>query len=430
MTTRKPFFRLTTLTLTVLATWPALAFAEDLAANAVMPINTPKIASLQNSFNPTPDALKASVNGAAPKVVIPTTTVPPPPVLNVKAYVLMDATTGKILASMNPDEPLAPASLTKMMTSYVVSMALKEGKIHTTDLVPISEKSWRTGGSKMFVKIGTQVPVKDLMQGIIVDSGNDACVAMAEFVAGSEDAFANLMNQTAQALGMTHTHFIDSTGLPNPDHHSSAHDLALLARALVYSFPEDYQWYSQKWFVYNGIRQPNRNRLLWRDPSADGIKTGHTDEAGFCLVASAKRNGTRLISVVMGAPTDAARADDSQKLLDYGFRFFETHVVYQANTTLAKVAVSGGVTPTVRVGVLDPFIVSVVPGQFNTVKYQISLVKSLQAPVQKGDVLGETLAQINGKVIAKAPIVALENDPVGNMWQRMVNKVSGWFHRD
>ena len=429
MTTRKPFFRLTTLTLTVLAAYPALCFAAtDTSANALIPVNTPKIASLQNSLNPTPDTPQASVNGMAPKIAAPTITVPPPPALNVKAYVLMDAATGKILASLNPDEPLAPASLTKMMTSYVVSMALKEGKIHPTDLVPISEKSWRTGGSKMFVKIGTQVPVKDLMQGIIVDSGNDACVAMAEFVAGSEDAFANLMNQTAQALGMTHTHFIDSTGLPNAEHHSSAHDLALLARALVYSFPEDYQWYSQKWFVYNGIRQPNRNRLLWRDPSADGIKTGHTDEAGFCLVGSAKRNGTRLISVVMGAPTDAARADDSQKLLDYGFRFFETHVVYQPNTALAQVLVSGGATAKVRAGVLDPFIISVIPGQFNTVKYQISLVKSLQAPVQKGDVLGETLAQINGKVIAKAPIVALENDPAGNLWQRMVNKVSGWFH--
>ena len=427
MTTRKLFFRLTTLTLAACTIWPALCLAQNVTDNAVIPVNTPKIASLQNSSTPTPDALKTNANGVANKIIIPTTTVPPPPALNVKAYVLMDAATGKILASINPDEPLAPASLTKMMTSYVVSMALKEGKIHLTDLVPISEKSWRTGGSKMFVKIGTQVPVKELMQGIIVDSGNDACVAMAEFVAGSEDAFANLMNQTAEALGMTHTHFIDSTGLPNPMHHSSADDLALLARALVYSFPEDYQWYSQKWFVYNGIRQPNRNRLLWRDASADGIKTGHTDEAGYCLVASAKRNGTRLISVVMGAPTDAARADDSQKLLDYGFRFFETHVVYQANTELAQVAVSSGARAKVRAGVLNPFVVSVIPGQFNSVKYQISLVKSLQAPVQKGDVLGETLAQINGKIIAKAPVVALESDPVGSWWQKIVNKVGSWF---
>jgi serine-type D-Ala-D-Ala carboxypeptidase (penicillin-binding protein 5/6) len=295
--------------------------------------------------------------------------------------------------------------------------------------VPISEKSWRTGGSKMFVKIGTQVPVKDLMQGIIVDSGNDACVAMAEFVAGSEDAFANLMNQTAAALEMTHTHFIDSTGLPNPEHHSSAHDLALLARSLIYSFPEDYQWYSQKWFAYNGIRQPNRNRLLWRDPSADGIKTGHTDEAGFCLVASAKRQGTRLISVVMGAPTDAARADDSQKLLDYGFRFFETHVVYQANTELAQVKVIGGARVKVHAGITNPFIISVIPGQFNAVKYQISLVKSIQAPVQKGDILGAAVAQMNGKTIAQIPIVALENDPTGNWWQKITNKISGWFER-
>src|SRR3989338_1345074 len=261
-----------------LAVLAHLTFADNAPP---IPVNTPTLAALQNSVNPTPATLQPTT---APKIAIPVVTVPEPPRLAVKGYVLMDAPSGKILAASTPDIPLAPASLTKMMTSYVISMAIKDGKIHMTDEVPISEKAWRMGGSKMFVKVGTQVPVKDLMQGIIVDSGNDACVAMAEYVAGSEDAFADVMNQVAQALGMKNTFYVDSTGLPDPRHHSTPKDLAILARALIYSFPEDYQWYSQKWFTYHGIRQPNRNRLLWRDPTVDGVKTGHTDEAGYCLV--------------------------------------------------------------------------------------------------------------------------------------------------
>ena len=319
MIKEKTHFYLTTFGFLSTLFCASISYANDTKLTAqvpVVPVNTPNLASLQNSVNPTAADLKNSAN-ASPALAKPIVTAPPPPALDLKAYVLVDAATGKILASSNPDTQLAPASLTKMMTAYVISMAIKEGKIHMNDNVTISEKAWRTGGSKMFVKVGTQVPVHELMQGIIVDSGNDACVAMAEHLAGSEDAFANLMNQTAAALGMTNSHFVDSTGLPNPAHHSTAHDLSMLARGVVYSFPEDYQWYSQKWFTYNGIRQPNRNRLLWRDPTVDGIKTGHTDDAGFCLVSSAKRNGTRLIAVVMGAPTDAARADDSQKLLDY-----------------------------------------------------------------------------------------------------------------
>jgi D-alanyl-D-alanine carboxypeptidase (penicillin-binding protein 5/6) len=394
-----------------------------------VPVNTPHIATLANSANPSTSA-SPDAKVAAPKIAMPVVTVPPPPALDAKSYVIMDAATGKILAAYNPDTQLPPASLTKMMTSYVISMAIKDGKIHMTDLVPISEKAWRTGGSKMFVKVGTQVPVKDLMQGIIVDSGNDACVAMAEYVAGSEDAFANLMNQAGAALGMKNTHFVDSTGLPDPAHHSTAHDLAQLARGLVYSFPEDYQWYSQKWFTYNGIRQPNRNRLLWRDPSVDGIKTGHTDEAGFCLVSSAKRNGTRLIAVVMGAPTDAARADDSQKLLDYGFRFFETHVVYQANTKLNQIRVWHGQNKMIDIGVADPFLISVIPGQFSQVQYQFTNVpKDLQAPVQKGTAVGEVQAVLNGKVIETAPLVTLSDDPVGGFFSRLWDHVLHWFHR-
>ena len=425
MIKEKKIFCLVTLFFLTLNILPQYATANN--AQAIVPVNTPKLAAFNQTNNtPVPDKISPSIPTPG-KMQLPTVTVPPPPQLDVKSYVLMDAATGKILVSYNPDLMLPPASLTKMMTSYVASMALKEGKIHLTDMVPISEKSWRTGGSKMFVKVGTQVPVQDLMQGIIVDSGNDACVAIAEFIAGSEDTFANLMNQAAKALGMTNTHFVDSTGLPSPEHHSSAHDLALLARALIYSFPEDYQWYAQKWFSYHGIRQPNRNRLLWRDASVDGIKTGHTDEAGYCLVSSAKRQGIRLISVVMGAPTDAARADDSQKLLDYGFRFFETHIAYPANTKLGQVRVWHAQEKTVSAGLLDPFIITVIPGQFAQVSYQINIKKSVTAPLKKGDILGEIQAKLDNKIIEKAPIVALTDDPTGSWWRQLYDKIASYF---
>ncbi len=379
-----------------------------------------------NDANPTVDAPKPDM----PPIAMPTVTIPGAPTLDVKAYVLMDAATGKVLASYNPDQRLAPASLTKMMTAFVVSMALHNNKVHLDDAVPITEKAWRTGGSKMFVKVNTAVPVSELMQGIIVDSGNDACVAMAEDVAGSEEAFALMMNQTAAALGMTGTHFVDSTGLPNPDHYSTADDLAVLARALIYDFPEHYQWYSQKWFSYNGIKQPNRNRLLWRDNSVDGVKTGHTDEAGYCLVSSAQRNGVRLIAVIMGAPTDAARADDSQRLLDYGFRFFETHLIYPANTVLSQVRVYQGRQNTVAAGVDKALVVSVLPGQYSKLQLQLQLnTSSLHAPVQKGQVLGQISVSLAGNEIDKVPVVALENDAVGSWWQRLWDRIVLFFHK-
>ncbi len=382
-------------------------------------------AAVSTSINPTVDAPKPDV----PSIAMPTVTIPSAPTLDVKAYVLMDAATGKVLASYNPDQRLAPASLTKMMTAFVVSMALHNDKVHLNDAVPITEKAWRTGGSKMFVKVNTSVPVSELMQGIIVDSGNDACVAMAEDVAGSEEAFALMMNQTAAALGMTGSHFIDSTGLPNPDHYSTAADLSVLARALIYDFPEHYQWYSQKWFSYNGIKQPNRNRLLWRDNSVDGVKTGHTDEAGYCLVSSAQRNGVRLIAVIMGAPTDAARADDSQRLLDYGFRYFETHLLYPAKIVLSHVRVYQGRQNTVAAGLDQAFVVTVLPGQYGQLQLHLQLnANSLHAPVAKGQVLGELAVTLKGKEIDKAPVVALEDDALGNWWQRLWDRIVLFFH--
>lgn len=358
---------------------------------------------------------------------------PTAPALAAKGYVLIDATSGKVLASQNAEQQMPPASLTKMMTSYIISEAIRQGHIKLDDLVRVSEKAWRTGGSKMFVKVGDMVPVRELMQGIIVDSGNDACVAMAEHVAGSEDAFASLMNQQAALLGMKHTHFTDSTGLPNADHYTTPQDMAILGRALVLNFPEDYKWYSQKWFVYNGIKQPNRNRLLWRDPTVDGIKTGHTDEAGFCLVSSAQRNGTRLIAVVMGAPTDSARAEDSQRLLNYGFRFFETHKLYVANSVLQKVRVWQGKEREVPVGVLQDVYVTVIPGQYPNIKTELVLNTPFKAPITKGQVLGNINLMLNAEKIGSEPLVALKDDPKGGFFTRIADSVSlaikNFFHK-
>lgn len=357
------------------------------------------------------------------------TLTPISPKIKAKAYLLMDAYSGAILASSNIDEKLSPASLTKMMTSYVISMALKEGRIHPEELVPISEAAWKTAGSKMFIKVGDKVPVNKLMQGIIVDSGNDACVAMAEYVAGSQQAFVELMNQTAARLGMQHTHFMNADGLPDPNHYSTAHDMAILARALIFDFPEDYKWYSQKWFAYNGIKQPNRNRLLWRDANVDGIKTGHTNEAGFCLVASANKNNMRLISIVMGAPSDEMRAQDSQKLLTYGFRFFETQKIYTANAKLATPRVWFGSAAQVSAGLARDLYATLPTGQNKTPTIQMLFTSNLKAPIKKGDVVGQINVVLNDKSIASTPLIALENLPKGGLWRRFVDHVSLCFNK-
>lgn len=374
------------------------------------------------------------VQAAVPnQVAIPTpsqpTYTPVPPLLNAQGYILLDPNSGKVLAEKNADQRMAPASLTKMMTSYIISVALREGRIHMDDLVPISEAAWRTGGSKMFVKVGDRVPVRELMQGIIVDSGNDACVAMAEYVAGSQDAFVNLMNQQAALLGMKGTHFMDVNGLPDPQHYTTPRDMATLARALIFDFPEDYKWYSQKEFTYNNIKQLNRNRLLWRDSSVDGVKTGHTNEAGFCLVASAQRNGMRLISVVMGAPTDAARADASESLLTYGFRFFETHKMLAANTPLTQERVWFGNDAQVPVGVARDLYVTTPINQAKNLQAKLAIMQPLKAPIKKGQDIGKVDVMLNGAVQASAPLIALQDDAEGSFWQRMKDHVSLWFHR-
>lgn len=374
-------------------------------ADPIIPITAPSTTSVQPTLTP-----------IAPSV-------------NAKAYLLMDAYSGGVLASNNIDERVAPASLTKMMTSYVISMALKTGRIHLEDLVTISESAWKTGGSKMFVKVGDKVSVRDLMQGIIVDSGNDACVAMAEYVAGSQESFVNLMNQEAVRLGMSHTHFIDVDGLPDPNHYTTTRDMAILARALILDFPEDYKWYSQKYFAYNGIKQLNRNRLLWRDPDVDGIKTGHTNDAGFCLAASGQKNGMRLITIVMGAPSDEMRAQDSQRLLTYGFRFFESQKLYSADTKLGTTRVWFGKRPQIAVGLAQDLYATLPAGQNKTVTTKMVFMPNLKAPIQKGDIIGQINVILNNKPIASARLIALENLSKAGLWRSLVDHTSLWFHK-
>src|SRR5436190_17937785 len=364
----------------------------------------------------------------APDATQPTLT-PIAPSVNAKAYLLMDAYSGKILASENIDERVAPASLTKMMTSYVVSMALQQGQIHPTDLVTISEAAWKTGGSKMFVKVGDKVSVEDLMQGMIVDSGNDACVAMAEYIAGSQESFVNLMNQQAARLGMKNTHFVDVDGLPDPNHYSTARDMAILACALILDFPEDYKWYSQKWFSYNGIKQPNRNRLLWRDPDIDGIKTGRTNEAGYCLAASGQKNGLRLITVVMGASSDEMRAQDSQKLLTYGFRFFESNKLYNAGETLTTTRIWFAQRPQIKVGLAQDLYATLPLGSNKKPKSTMNFTSNLKAPIKKGEVIGQINIILNDKSVASAPLIALEDLSKAGIWRSLVDRTNLLFNK-
>ena len=318
--------------------------------------------------------------------IIPVPTQPQPPTftpsapnLDATGYIVMDALSGKILAQKNADTRMPPASLTKLMSMYIISSALKNGQMHMTDKVRISSKAWKTEGSRMFVKVGDEVLAKDLIQGVIVASGNDATVALAEHIAGTEEGFTAMMNSQAKFLGMTNSNFLDSTGLPNKEHYSTPHDLALLTQAYIKNFPEDYVFYSEKWFTYNSIRQPNRNRLLWRYQYADGLKTGHTSEAGYCLVASAKKDGMRLISVVMGERNDQSRTEDSIRLLTYGFRFFETHKLYNAATPVIQAQVWQGQQSEVPLGVTEDFYVTIPTGQYKRIQANLELSKSIES---------------------------------------------------
>ncbi len=353
--------------------------------------------------------------------------IPAPPQVSARAYLVMDADTGHLIAADREGERFPPASLTKMMTSYIVEYEISKGNISEDDLVLVSENAWRTGGSRMFIQEGTQVKVGDLLRGVIIQSGNDASVALAEHIAGSERAFADLMNQHAGLLGMNNSHFVNATGLPADDHYSSAEDLAKLAKALITRFPEHYAIYAQKYFTYNNIRQPNRNKLLWRDDSVDGIKTGHTDEAGFCLVSSAKRDGMRLISVVMGTDSEEARARESQKLLSYGFRYYRTHQLYEAGQVLKDTKVWAGARDQVRLGLTESLAVTVPRGKTDLLEATLELDKVIKAPVEVGQELGRVRVTMDGETVTSVPLVALEAVQEGGLFKRIWHAIMLFF---
>ncbi|MFC3907594.1 D-alanyl-D-alanine carboxypeptidase family protein [Legionella dresdenensis] len=379
--------------------------------------------TLLNAEQPTLSSLNVPTQPVISKPLI----TPSAPVLNAKAYILIDVNSGKIIAEKNSEEKLPPASLTKMMTLYVISNALRNEQIHLTDTVHISRDAWRTGGSRMFVKEGQDVAVEDLLKGIIVDSGNDACVAIAEHLGGSEPGFAEIMNQQAQNLGMVNSHFTESTGLPDEQHYTTAKDLAILGRALINDFPQYYHWYKQKWYTYNGIRQPNRNRLLWRNSQVDGVKTGHTNEAGFCLVSSALRDNMRLLAVVMGAPSDSIRADDSERLLNYGFRFFETHQLYKAGQTINEPTVYKGASSKVNAGLVQNQFITVPTGQYQHLSIEANMPQTLEAPINKGDKIGEVIVKFDDKVLETYPLYALNDVPRGGIFTRAKDSVRLMF---
>ncbi|WP_027896200.1 D-alanyl-D-alanine carboxypeptidase family protein [Zestomonas thermotolerans] len=366
--------------------------------------------------------LIAPLAGAADQVI------PAPPQLAAKSYLLMDAASGNVLVESNGDERLPPASLTKLMTAYLATLEINRGQIKESDLVTVSEKAWRTGGSRMFIQVGSQVSVGDLLHGIIIQSGNDASVAIAEHIAGSEEAFVDMMNATAERLGMRNTHFMNATGLPDPDHYSSAHDMAILARAIIYEDPAHYAIYAQKEFLWNNIKQPNRNLLLWRDKTVDGLKTGHTEEAGYCLVASAVRDNMRLIAVVFGTNSEQARAAETQKLLTYGFRFFETRTFYQKGAELAKAAVWKGAERQVRAGLAEDLTLSMAKGQLKDLQASMSLEPQLIAPIQQGQVIGKVEVKLGDQVVKSADLIALESVEEGGLFRRLWDSIRLFFY--
>ena len=353
--------------------------------------------------------------------------IPSPPQLAAKSYVLMDGASGKVLVENNGDQRLPPASLTKLMTAYIATLEIRKGQIHEKDMVNISEHAWRTGGSRMFVQVGSQVALGDLLHGIIIQSGNDASVAVAEHIAGSEDAFADLMNTTAQRLGMSNSHFMNATGLPHPEHYSSPHDMARLARAIIYEDPAHYAIYSQKEFFWNNIKQPNRNLLLWRDKTVDGLKTGHTEEAGFCLVASAVRDNARMITSVFGTVSEQARAAETQKLLTYGFRFFETKTFFQKGAELAQATVWKGTTRQVKAGLAEDLSLTLPKGQMAQLQAGMLLNPQLEAPIEAGQVIGKVEVKLGEQLVHSSDLVALEAVEQGGFFRRLWDSVRLFF---
>ena len=354
-------------------------------------------------------------------------TLPQAPTIAAKSWLLLDYSTGQALASYNPDDRVEPASLTKLMTAYVVLGALKEGKLTPTQAVPVSERAWKTPGSRMFIEPKKPVTVDELLRGMIVQSGNDACIALAEAVAGSEEAFAQMMNREAQRLGLKSTRFANATGLSDPQHYSTARDLGALAAALIRDYPEHYPLYALREYTYNRITQANRNRLLWLDPAVDGVKTGHTENAGYCLVASAKRGPRRLLSVVMGAASDGMRTQESQKLLNFGFQFFDAVKLYGKDQEVSRLRVWKGAQNTVRAGFLEDFTLSLPKGMAENLKASLVSQQPLMAPVLKGQRIATLKLSLDDKPYGEYPVVALETVPVAGMIGRAWDAMRLWF---
>jgi len=353
--------------------------------------------------------------------------IPAPPEIGAKAYVLEDFNSGRVLAESNADQRLEPASLTKIMTAYVVFRELAAGHLKLDDMVTVSEKAWRTEGSRMFAQVGAQIPVEMLLKGMIVQSGNDASVALAEHIAGDEAVFAQIMNQNAERLGMKNTHYKNSMGLPHPEHYTTARDLVILTRAMIDEFPEFYKWHAIKEFEFNGIKQHNRNRLLWRDPTVDGVKTGHTEGAGFCLVASSVREGMRLISVVLGTKSDNDRANANQALLNYGYRFFETRPIYKASEKLSETRVWKGEDTELALGLNRDFYVTFPRGQYQNLKAGMEINGMVVAPVKQGDKLGTVKVTFNNETVGQQDLVAMKTVERGGIFRRTIDQAQLFF---
>lgn len=360
---------------------------------------------------------------AAAPAAVAQSIIPRPPEVNASSYILLDAKTGHIIVEENADEALPPASLTKIMTSYIAVEEIMNGNLGLDDMVHISEKAWRMEGSKMFVEVGSEVRVEDLLRGIIIQSGNDASVAIAEHIAGSEEAFADMMNQYAEVLGLTNSYFMNASGLDTELYYNtmSARDLANLARATIQNHPEFYAINAEREFTYNGIRQTNRNSLLFRDRNVDGLKTGWTDAAGFCLVASAVRDDMRLISVVMGTDSEEARAIETQKLLTYGFRYYETHKLYDQNQVLTNVPVWSGEQSEVDLGITEEVYVTIPRGQAEAMTATVDVDEVIRAPLNDGQIMGVVNVTLNEDLIYRGNVIAMQSVPEGNLFKRFVD---------
>lgn len=352
---------------------------------------------------------------------------PNPPEISARGFLLQDFNSGQILAAKNTHEQMEPASLTKLMTAYIVFSELRSGNLQLSNEVLVSEKAWRMEGSRMFIEVNKRVSIEDLLKGMIIQSGNDASVALAEHIAGSEEAFASLMNHHAGKLGMSGSHFVNSTGMPDRDHFTTVHDLALLTKALINEFPEYYKWYSIKEFTYNDIRQYNRNSLLWRDKSVDGVKTGHTDSAGFCLISSALQGEMRLLSVVLGTKSKEARAKESQKLLNYGFRFFETRKLYSAQTQLTTSRIWKGASEQLSLGLAEDLYITIPRGRYEQLDASMEIDAQITAPTSKGRQHGSVDISLDGSVVAKRPLIALQNVEEGGFFQQLSDEFSLLF---